>query len=476
MLIDLYHALPQWARVLAASAYGYHLYSWRYGRDTEDLVCEALAREYWTAEHMHAEQSAQLSALLVHSAKNVPYYRGIWEQRRRDGDTSPVDVLANWPVLEKDPVRESPESFLVEGSNPKKLFRTATSGTTGKPLQLWQSRKTLHEWYALTEARWRRWYGVTKDDRWAILGGQLIVPVSQTEPPFWIWNRAFRQLYMSSYHLSPDLIRHYFTALKKYRIKYVYGYSSALYALASQALADGRDDLVFAVAITNAEPLSARQRQTISQAFHCPVRETYGMSEMVAAASECEYGRLHLWPRVGVVEVLTDGKPAAPETTGDLVCTGLLNTDMPLIRYRVGDRAALGDRANVCECGRTLPWLKSVEGRLDDVLYTASGRRVGRLDPVLKSDLAVQEVQIVQKSLTELHVNVVPAKSFNGSTEAAIARQLRNRMGEVDVVIKQMSFIPRGANGKFRAVICELDQDEIRRSTGTSEAELGAAR
>jgi phenylacetate-CoA ligase len=474
MLIDLYHALPQWARVLAASVYGYHLYSWRYGRDTEDLVCEALAREHWTAKQLQSHQRAQLSALLVHSANNVPYYRNLWERRRRNGDTSSIEILENWPILEKEAVRELPEAFLADGSNTKKLFRTSTSGTTGKPLQLWQSRKTLHEWYALTEARWRRWYGVAKDDRWAIFGGQLVTPVHQTEPPFWIWNRAFRQLYMSSYHLSPDLIRHYFKALKEYRIKYVYGYSSALYTLALQALADRRDDLSFAVAITNAEPLSPHQRYTISKAFHCPVRETYGMSEMVAAASECEHGRLHLWPRVGVVEVFTNGTAAQHGTVGELVCTGLLNADMPLVRYRVGDRGALGTPDSKCECGRTLPWLQSVEGRLEDILYTASGRQIGRLDPVLKADLAVQEVQIVQKSLTELHVNVVPAESFTGSTEAAITRRLQERMGEMNVIIRQMPFIPRGANGKFRAVICELNQDDIQRFAEDSKSEMGA--
>ena len=36
------------------------------------------------------------------------------------------------------------------------------------------------------------------------------------------------------------------------------------------------------VAITNAEPVYDYQRATIAQAFNCPVRETYGMAEIVA--------------------------------------------------------------------------------------------------------------------------------------------------------------------------------------------------
>ena len=93
---------------------------------------------------------------------------------------------------------------------------------------------------------------------------------------------------MSSYHLAPDLIPHYLDALKKYRIKYIFGYTSSLYALAQEILRLGRKDLQMTVAITNAEPLFEYQRKTISEAFQCPVRETYGMAEIVTAASECK--------------------------------------------------------------------------------------------------------------------------------------------------------------------------------------------
>ena len=67
--------------------------------------------------------------------------------------------------------------------------------------------------------------------------------------------------------------------------------------------------------------------------------------------------------------------------TGDFVCTGLFNDEMPLIRYRLGDRGARAPEAP-CPCGRSLAALASVDGRSDDVLYTRDGRSIGRLDPV----------------------------------------------------------------------------------------------
>ena len=52
---------------------------------------------------------------------------------------------------------------------------------------------------------------------------------------------------------------------------------------------------------------------------------------------------------------------------------------MPLIRYDTGDRAARDD--GQCACGRTLPLLRGIEGRADDVGYTRDGRAIGPLGP-----------------------------------------------------------------------------------------------
>src|SRR6185436_3308207 len=156
----------------------------------------------------------------------------------------------------------------------------------------------------------------------------------QHKPPYWVWNGALNQLYMSAYHLSTEAIPYYLDAIVRHRIVYLIGYSSTLFALAQEALQVGRRDIQLAVVVANAEPLLSHQRELIADAFRCPVRESYGMAEAVAAASECEHGRMHLWPEVGLVEVHETGQAARAGATGELICTGLLNADMPLIRYR----------------------------------------------------------------------------------------------------------------------------------------------
>jgi len=460
-LLKVYHRLPPPLRTAAATLRGYYLYNWRYGPETDRLVAEAHEREHWSDQQWAAYRAERLAYILHRAATRVPYYRDHWQERRQRGDHASWDYLENWPILEKNTLRDHPMAFIADDCNPRQMQHEHTSGTTGKPLDLWLSRQTVRQWYALSEARWRRWYGVSQTDRWAILGGQLVTPVQQRHPPFWVWNQAFKQLYMSSYHLAPDLIPAYLDALVHYRITYLLGYTSTLYALAQEALRLDRRDLNMRVVITNAEPLESYQREAIARAFQCPARETYGMSENVAAASECECGQLHLWPEAGVVEIYGDGGTVPAGTTGDLICTGLLNADMPLIRYRVGDRGSLApNTVQPCACGRTLPRLASVEGRSDDVLYTADGRLIGRLDPVFKSQLPIREAQIVQETLQHVHVRCVPAPGFTAQTQAAIAEQLCARMGDITITFEMMDAVPRTANGKFRAVICKLPPED----------------
>jgi phenylacetate-coenzyme A ligase PaaK-like adenylate-forming protein len=459
LLHKAYYSLPPPLRSMAASLRGLYLNYWRYGRETDRLVDEAINRDNWIPHKWKTWHEERLAYVLHRSATQVPYYREQWAARRRRGDKAPWDCLENWPILEKNAVRDNPNAFVADDCNVRRMFREHTSGTTGKPLSLWWTMETVRKLYALSEARIRYWNGVSRRDRWAMIGGQLVTPVSQRQPPFWVWNMGLKQLYMSSYHLAPDLIASYLEAISSYRVTYLYGYTSSLYALAQGALEAGKQDIRMAVAIANAEPVYDYQRATISQAFNCQLRETYGMAEITAMASECSAGRLHLWPEVGWVEVIQDGQSSPIGESGDLVCTGLLNADMPLIRYRNGDRGALASGSEACKCGRTLPVMRTVEGRIDDILYTSDGRSVGRLDPIFKGNLPIYEAQIIQEALDCVRVRYVPAPTFKLNHQSVITERLQERMGKVKVLLEPVTEVPREPNGKFRAVVSRLSQE-----------------
>lgn len=461
-LLRLYHRLPARARSAAATLRGWYLKRWRYGAESEQLVEEALARDAWTQTQWTRWREERIAYILHRAATRVPYYREQWETRRRRGDHASWEVLENWPILEKDEVRANPKAFLADDCDMRDMFHEQTSGTTGKPIDIWRSRTTVATLHAIADARTSRWDGISADVRWARLGGQLVTPVRQRRPPFWVWNAAMRQLYLSSFHLSPDLIPHYLDALARYKVVYLATYPSSADALAQEIVRIGRTDLQMAAVYTNAEPLLPEQRAAISSAFQCPVRETYGMAEAVAAASECSAGRLHQWPEFGHVEL---------HEHGELVATGLLNPDMPLIRYKVGDRAQPARAIGPCPCGRGLPYLGRVEGRMNDILFTTDRRPVFWLNPVFYG-LPVRQSQIIQEHLDVLRVRVTPAPGFTTATERTIVSRLQDRMGDVRVIVDRVLEVPRTANGKLRAIVCQLPASE--RSAGLRAAS-GAA-
>lgn len=459
----VYSRLPARSRSLAASARGFYLSWWRYGKESERLIEEALERDSWTSDQWSDWQAERLQLVLNRAFRSVPYYKALGAALLSPINGESARALDNWPILEKRQLREMSRAFIPDDCRTSKMFHENTSGTTGTAIDIWLTKETLRQWYALFEARCRRWYGVSRHDRWAIVGGQLVVPVQQRKPPFWVWNAGMNQLYLSSYHLSPEMIDGYLDALVRYRVKYILGYPSAMYRLAMRAIRSKRRNVRLTVAIANAEPVYDYQRETIAAAFSCPVRETYGMAEIVAAASECAEGSLHQWPEVGVIEVLG----SAPE--GEFVCTGLLNKDMPMIRYRVGDRGILSDRK--CTCGKGLPVIEKIEGRNDDVIFTTDGRAVGRLDPVFKGDLGIEEAQIIQRSLSEVLVKYVRGEEFGPRQAALLKARIQDRLGDMTVRLEEVAAIPRTARGKFKAVICDLPT-EVRReiqSAGTEK-------
>ena len=454
--LDIYQRLPYSVRCALATARGWRLNATRYGGETDALVAAALERDRWSPDAWAERTEASLAGQLHTAATTVPGYAGC---RDPDGARSAIDALAEWPILTKEDLRKDPRAYVSTAHDPRTLVADHTSGTTGTPLTVYADRGAVRRWYALFEARVRRWNGVALGDRWAMLGGQLVVGVERTRPPFWVWNHAGRQLYLSVFHLSETTAAHYAEAMRAHRVRYLLGYPSAIAALAEGLRSTGAQAPQLEVVISNAEPLFDHQRALITEVFGCAVRDTYGMSEAVAGGSECEAGTLHLWPDAGYIEIVDgEGRPMPVGESGRIVCTGLLNGAMPLVRYDCGDHGSIAP-AQMCACGRSLPTLQSIDGRNDDLVVLDDGRRIGRLDAVFKSDLEVREAQIVQRAIGSFVIRVVSAPGYGEHTAAALRDRLAQRVGRATIDVETVDTIERTANGKFRAVVSLVPRD-----------------
>jgi len=217
-----------------------------------------------------------------------------------------------------------------------------------------------------------------------------------------------------------------------------------------------------AAIITTSEKVTPEMRGVIERAFRCRVYEEYGTVENVLYASECEYGSLHLSPDVGIVEILReDGLPAEPGETGEVVATGLLRTYQPFVRYRLGDVATFSERP--CACGRSMPVLQEVVGRIEDVVVGADGREMVRFHGIFVDQPQIREGQIVQETHNRIRARIVPGDAFGDSDRDEIVRRIQQRLGPaVEVIVETVDVIPRTAAGKFQAVVSLLDDPVVR--------------
>ena len=255
--------------------------------------------------------------------------------------------------------------------------------------------------------------------------------------------------YASVYHLSPANLAHYLAFLREFRPAVIMGYPSALNTVAAYALE--HDDLpaVARAVFTTSETVTDAIRAAVEAAWRCKVYDRYGAVENCLFASQCEHGRYHVSPDVGVVEILdAAGRPCPAGVMGEVVVTGLWNLLQPLIRYRIGDVARWAVEQN-CPCGRAMPILECVEGRVEDVCYTAEGRQVLRFDTVFKGVAAIREAQVVQERPDLFVIRVVPAEPFGESDVKRLRDNMALHVGDVTTEVVCVPSIERSGAGKF---------------------------
>lgn len=452
---SLYKKLPIVAQHAAVTAYGLYWRQLRFGSGYPQFVQQYQERECFTKKQWQAWQSEQLKNLLTLCMNHISHYRVHWtDSQKRAALAGHLNAL---PLLEKDPIRANPKAFLREDMNPSHPQVFFTSGSTGTPISCYYTIPELRQSLALREVRSADWAGVSFRKPRATFSGRMVEPDPVSKGPYYRFNAAERQVYFSPFHLRPDTAQRYVDAMYRHQIEWATGYAVSYYLLARFMLEKGIAPPQYLKAIiTTSEKMTSEMRAVMEQAYGCRVYEEYSTVENVIFASECEHGRLHISPDVSVVEILRpDGSPCLPGEAGEVVVTSLSKTYQPLIRFRLGD-VAMWD-ADDCPCGRQMPVIKEVVGRIEDVVIGPDGRQMVRFHGVFVNQPHVMEGQVIQESLNVIRVKVVPTAGFGAADTQEIVQRVQQRLSTgVQVIVEPVNEIPRTKAGKFQAVISKL--------------------
>lgn len=450
---------PIWFQNLAISTFGYFWKKRRFGKDFDFEVQKFVDRENLTSDQWKQYQTIELRNILVSAFDNVSFYTEKYTKAgltRQDLQNITLDTISKIPPLEKEELRNFGKSTLLSKKLDKSGRFYSSSGSTGKPVSIFLSKKSHQFWTAGYEARVKKWAGVSKDMRRGMIGGRRILPRAESLGPFYRWNFFEKMVYFSAYHISARNVANYVSGIRKYKLDFMMGYAMGNYLLANFIVQEKLKAPKLRAVITSSEKLTDEMRLVFRKAYGCETFDTWSGVEAVAQISECEKHTLHESPDIGIIEVLDqNGIPILPGEIGEAYCTGLYNYDQPLIRYRCGDQLRVSEKD--CECGRSMRTYEEISGRVEDVIEGKDGRKMVRFHGIFIDLEDVIEAQVIQHKIDQIEIKVVSSREkLSEHSIETMTNRVKSQLGKVEIVINQVDAIPKGPNAKFKAVISKI--------------------
>ena len=431
------------------------------------------ATERLSLDELTAIQAGALTRLVRHAHANVPYYRRAFEE----AGLGPAEVrtaadLVKLPILDRDVARDTVEGRTAT-AGPRVEVKKSTSGTMGRPLVLGYELDSEH-WRQAMKLRGYGWAGYRPGHRSLHYWGGGPPPVGGAKAPLPARLRALkvkadralrREVYLDCGHRGVAELDAAIEAIRRVRPEVILCYSQAGGDLARHVLASGRRDWGTIPVLCGAERLYPADRKALEAAFGPAVFETYGCRETMLIATECPaHAGLHTSMETLAVEVVVragpgdrHGRPARPGELGEVVVTDLTNLAMPFIRYANGDLAVAG-APGTCACGRSLPRLAAVEGRVTETLVDGAGVRVnGLVFNVVIAHIAhaIRQFQVVQHKDRSVTLRVAPTPTFDAGIEGTLRATWERYLPGVAVRLDLVEDIPIPPSGKRQVVVVE---------------------
>jgi phenylacetate-CoA ligase len=346
----------------------------------------------WPAARREEWRHQRLARVVRHAAGHVPYYRSLL------GGVDPGDVrLEELPVVGKADLRDDPEQFRSEGWQDMPTVHKITGGTGGG--NPWQYPLDLTAWSHVYGALLHFWaqLGCRYGERVVLLGTPPSLGFAKPSRLKRARHRVERHIVsVAGLEIDRESSRRRALGAGRADAAVWFGYPSIVAAMADAVLAEGLQVAPPRAIVTTSETLQPQWERAIEAAFGIPPTDLYGCNDGGILAQRCPRGWYHLAENLSLVEILEGGKPCPPGTEGDVVVTNLHARAMPFLRYRVGDRAVMGE--GTCPCGRPGRTLETLVGRAWDTFELPNGRRLSPMtfNWAFADTTSVRRWQVVQ--------------------------------------------------------------------------------
>jgi phenylacetate-CoA ligase len=421
--------------------------------------------QWWSLSDIQKLQFKRLKKIMIHANENVPYYHKMFKKINFNPNfLSNLDDLNKLPIITKDVIQNNFDEMYARNFSKENLISSSTGGSTGIPLKFFIDKRWGATNMATAYRSWG-WAGYKPGDKMAYIWSAR-QDLNNSKFSDKMRNYFLKIKKLDAFNMNEEKMMEYVKILSKFRPKIINSYSSAMYIFSEFLNKIGNSDINPKAILTTADMLYYYKRKSIQKTFICDVFDYYSGRETSLQAAECsEHNGYHLSIENAIVEFIKGSEHVSSGETGKIIITDLWNYAMPLIRYEIGDLGVPSDET--CSCGRKLPLMESIKGRILDTIITPKGKILSGMSfPSIFADYdikGIKEFQIIQKRINKLLIKLVKGKEYNKKDLDLYIDIIKKTVGdEMEIEIQFVDKIDPTKSGKHRPVISEIEIDQIK--------------
>lgn len=407
-------------------------------------------------EQIKARQQSRLTEMLKVVLKSNRFYR----RKLQEAGIAEGAEPENWqriPFTTKSELVAEAATNPPYGSNltyplTQYLRLHQTSGTTGKPLVVLDTRESWEGW--------KKSWGIIYRAAGVNPGDTVFVAFSfGLFIGFWPPFEAGPELGLRTLAGGAQTSQQRLKAIHDHQATVLLCTPSYALHLAEVAREQGRDAAASPIRITilAGEPGASipSTKKRIEEAWGAKCFDHVGASEIGPYGFECHLqpGGVHVNELDYICESIDPAslQPVGPGEPGELVLTNLNRWGFPVIRYRTGDLVRLSE-AKTCACGRSFRLLAGgILGRIDDMM-TIRGVNIypSALEGIVREfkEIAEFEGRVFRRAemdemllRVELHGEAAPRAE---QIVARLQEELRSRLGlRIEIALAPPGSLPR---------------------------------
>ena len=389
-------------------------------------------------------QNRQFRDLIRFAYEHTVYYKEVIDKSGYSIDdfTSTKDVC-RLPILTKEIIRQRYSDIIPDNITKIPHRKRSTGGSTGEPLRFIIDENT---WGYVTAAKIHAWKttGFHYGEPFLSFGSTSLFRVNKKKRLHDIYYKLRNAIALNGMNMEDSICRKYLEIARKKRVKYIYGYASSIYILASYVKKHNVKYKLNAV-FTTSEVLTPEYRQVIEEAFGTKVMDCYGAHDGGITAFEIQRGSYF-------VGYNTFCEVENPSEISTLYCSNLIDFAFPMLRYEVGDAVVMDNSANTHYNGQII---KKIEGRTGDIIRLKNGHTITNPGfTVVFKQFNVKAYRIKQLSESSLVVTLAVLPNFKKGEEVKIIDTIKKYAGDdCEIRVEYIDQFEPLENGKRRFIM-----------------------